>query len=115
MSDPAEYFKKFISEHDHGTTAELSGERMQRVTRAVLAHVGSSKAKGKVVLTLDIEKAGDGRAQITASIKSTEPQPGSASHTYFTDEEGNLHTQDPRQLSMPTRVLEPTPIRGGKA
>lgn len=106
-------FTKFIAEHDHGTTAKMAGLYMQRVVRACLEHKGGGKAKGKVNLAFEIENAGDGRASITAKIDSKEPGCGSMTATYFTDEAGNLHDENPRQTQMPARILKPTPIRGG--
>jgi len=107
-------FTNFLAEHDHGTTALLAGARMQRVIRACLEHKGNGKAKGKITLTLDIE-ATDGRAQIACSIKSTEPQPGSLTATYFTSADGLLHDENPAQERLPLRTLTPTPIRGGQS
>lgn len=105
-------FTEFIAEHDHGATNQLMGERMQRVVLACLNHKGSGKSKGKVNLTLEIV-ANDGRAQVTATITSTDPQPGSLTSTYFTTETGGLADENPRQTAMPARILKPTPIRGG--
>jgi hypothetical protein len=107
-------FTNFLAEHDHGTTALLAGARMQRVIRACLEHKGNGKAKGKVTIDIDIE-ASDGRAQITASIKSKEPQPGSLTTTYFTSADGLLHDESPLQEKLPLRTLSPTPIRGGQS
>ncbi len=107
-------FTEFLANHDRGTTALLAGARLQRVVAACLAHKGGGKSKGKVTLTLDIE-ANDGRAAVAVSIKSTEPQPGSLTASYFTTEDGRLHDENPRQTQMPARILAPTPIRGGQS
>jgi hypothetical protein len=107
-------FTNFLAEHDHGTTNLLLGARLLRTIRACLEHKGSGKSKGKVTLDLDIE-ASAGRAQITASIKSKEPQPGSLTASYFTTEDGRLHDENPAQEKLPLRTLTPTPIRGGQS
>ena len=103
-------FTSFLAEFGHGATNQQAGERMQSLVRACVEHSG----KGKLVLTFDV-KAADGLAEIKATLKTTEPQPGSASATYYATHTGALVTEDPRQLAMPARVLDPTPIRGGKA
>lgn len=106
-------FTEFIANHDDGITAQMAGKYMQRVIRACLEHKGGGKAKGKVNLSFEIE-GGDGRTSITAKIDSKEPGCGSMTATYFTTEDGCLHTENPRQTQMPARILKPTPIRGGE-
>lgn len=110
MTDEDFSFTDFLADFGHGATNQQLRERMQSLVRACTEHSG----KGKLVLTFDV-KGADGRAEIKASVKTTEPQPGSASATYFATETGALVTQDPKQTSIPARILEPTPIRGGKA
>lgn len=101
-------FTEFLAEFGHGATNQQAGDRMRSLVKACVEHSG----KGKLVLTLDV-KASDGLAEIKATLKTTEPQPGSASATYFATETGALVTEDPKQQTFPAKILKPTPIRGG--
>lgn len=101
-------FTEFLAEFGNGAINQQANERMRSLVRACITH----KGKGKFTLTCDV-KGGDGLVEIKASLKTTEPQPGSASATYYATDAGALVTENPRQTAMPARILKPTPIRGG--
>lgn len=101
-------FTDFLADFGHGATNQQAGQRIRSLVRACVEHGG----KGKMTMTFDVKAGSDGLAEIKASIKTTEPQPGSASATYFATETGALVDEDPKQQSFPAKVLKPTPIRG---
>ncbi|MBB6308947.1 hypothetical protein [Xanthobacter tagetidis] len=58
-----------------------------------------AKAKGKVVLTLDIEVEGS-QATITGAIEAKVPKPARGSSFYWVLDDGSLSTEHPQQMNM---------------
>jgi hypothetical protein len=108
-NDDTSTFTDFLAELGHGAINKQAGDRMRSLVRSCVEHGG----KGKFVLTVDVKASG--LVEIKASLKTTEPQPGGVSATYFATATGDLVTEDPAQLSMPAKMLKPTPIRGGQS
>jgi hypothetical protein len=105
-TDDEATFTDFLAELGHGAINQQAGNRMRSLVRSCVEHDG----KGKLVLTVDVKATG--LVEIKASIKTTEPQPGGVSATFFATATGDLVTEDPRQTEMPAKILRPTPIRG---
>ncbi len=58
-----------------------------------------AKAKGKVILTLDLEVEGNS-ATITPEIASKRPKPIRGSSFYWVLDDGALSTEHPQQINM---------------
>lgn len=58
-----------------------------------------AKAKGKVVLTIDLEVEGSS-ATITANVEQKLPKAPRASTFYWVLDDGSLSTEHPQQLNM---------------
>jgi hypothetical protein len=105
-TDDESTFTDFLADLGHGAINQQAGDRMRSLVKACVEHGG----KGKLVLTVDVKSTG--MVEIKASLKTTEPQPGGVSATFFATKTGELRTEDPRQTEMPAKILKPTPIRG---
>lgn len=92
-------FAEWLAGLGHGSTNQRAGDRLREVVTACR----ESGGKGKLVLTLDVSY--DDLADIKPSIKITKPDRKLPGGNYFATDEGELVTQDPRQLSLPATVL----------
>ena len=111
VSDNEFDFTEFLAELGHGAINQQAGQRVRSLVRACIEHGG----RGKMTVTIDVKAGSNGLVEVKAGVKATEPSPTGVSASYFTTTEGALVTEDPRQTSMPARILQPTPIRGGGA
>lgn len=84
---------------------ELAKELSRQITdslRQLKEQCGNrpkAKAKGKVVLTIDMEVE-SGAVTMTADVTAKVPKPPRASTFYWVLDDGSLSTEHPQQLSM---------------
>lgn len=105
--DVAEDFAQFMAEFAHGSVnSSLSAQ-----LRDVIATCRKNGGKGSVTIRLDVAIKGE-MATIGLKVKTTKPEPEMPGQIFFTTEDGALATSDPRQLKLPTRVIDaPTNVR----
>ena len=101
-------FALWLQELGHGATNRQATEQLCKLVNAC-RETGKT---GSLVITIKAGTSG-GLAELSAAIKTTMPQPALPGGTYYVTEDGALVTEDPRQISMPAKILGPTPIRGG--
>jgi hypothetical protein len=70
----------------------------------------SNGGKGTIALTIKVG-AIDGLAELKATVKVTKPMPALPGGSYFVTEQGALVTEDPRQMTLPRKVLDIAPMR----
>lgn len=99
-------FAEFIREFGHGATNKQAGVKLREV---VMACALTGK-KGSLTISIAIG-AGGGLAELRASVKTTKPEPPLPGGSYFTTDAGALANEDPRQLTLPKKVLDAAPIR----
>ena len=84
---------------------ELAQELSSQITSALsqlkdqCGNRPKAKAKGKVVLTLDLEVEGSS-ATITGNIEAKVPKPARGSSFYWVLDDGSLSTEHPQQMNM---------------
>ena len=81
-----------------GTASELSDGLAELVRR-----VADTGKKGSISLTVAVEpmKGGDGKTMVVKdSISLKLPEYDRTASVYFTDEDGRLHRNDPRQMAF---------------
>lgn len=84
---------------------ELAAEASRQITSALATlkeQCGGRakvKAKGKVVITLDLEVEA-GTVTITGDITAKVPKPARGSSFYWVKDDGTLSTEHPQQMSM---------------
>jgi len=99
-------FALWLQEFGHGAANKQATDRLRRLITAC-EETGKT---GSLQLTIKVGAQG-GLAELKASIKTTEPQPALPGGSYFVTETGALVTEDPRQMSLPKKVLDMAPIR----
>jgi len=102
-------FALWLQEFGHGATNKQLGNVMREVIGACQANGG----KGMINLTISIG-ALDGLAECKAKVKVTKPMAALPGAAYYVTESGALVTEDPRQMSLPRKVLDINPIKGSK-
>ena len=83
---------------------EMAGGDVERALSIQLGELiracDATKKKGKLTVTLNVAP-GPKMMQISADIKATIPKPPIESQTFFCDDKGGLHLENPRQTKMP--------------
>lgn len=94
-------FAELLAEMSHGEVDRLATRKLREIIKACQ----ETGKKGSVTVTLAI--GSDPRlCEIAASIKTTKPEPKVPGQSYYTDEDGNLHEEDPRQQKFPAKVID---------
>jgi hypothetical protein len=92
-------FADWLREHNGGRTHDELGETLHTLT----ARVNDTGRKGSITLTISVEPMKNAEGMIVVSDKIT-------TKMWFTDDEGNLVRNDPRQLSFDSlREVPPVP------
>lgn len=102
-------FAEFLKEFGHGAPNTTATQRMREIVQACVA----TGRKGSITIKIDIAAHG-GLAELRAAISCKKPEPQLPGSTYYTNETGELLNEDPRQLTLPTKVLDGdtgTPLR----
>jgi hypothetical protein len=97
-TEPQDFLAWLASQADGRTVAELSDGLAELVRR-----VNDTGKKGSIALTIVVEpmKQGDGRTMVVKdSINLKLPEYDRTASIYFTDEDGHLHRNDPRQMAF---------------
>ncbi len=96
--EPQDFLAWLAGQADGRTVAELSDGLAELVRR-----VNDTGKKGSIALTIVVEpmKQGDGRTMVVKdSINLKLPEYDRTASIYFTDEDGHLHRNDPRQMAF---------------
>lgn len=105
--DVAADFAQFMAEFAHGSVNTELSERL----RDVIATCRKNGGKGSVTIKLDVAIKGE-MATVGIKVKTSKPEPEMPGSIFFTTEAGALATSDPRQLKLPTRVIDaPSNVR----
>ena len=108
-TEPQDFLAWLASQADGRTVAELSDGLAELVRR-----VNDTGKKGSIALTIVVEpmKQGDGRTMVVKdSINLKLPEYDRTASVYFTDEDGRLHRNDPRQMAW-GHLVEVSPPPG---
>ena len=90
-------FAVFLQEHKRGALAHEIAATMQEVVNAVIEH----GKKGSMTVRFDVSPTKDGMTVfITDEVKSTVPKADRGGTIMFPDAKGNLHRNDPNQMSL---------------
>lgn len=92
---------EYLESHARGTADTQAGEALTELIAAVMGHE-SATAKGSLVLTLAVSRAGDAQVKIEVSTTVKTPKGKSTVETLWADEGGATSREAPRP--------EPTPI-----
>ncbi len=99
-------FAEFLAEFGKGATNRVASERMREIVQACIA----TGRKGSITIKLEVGAAG-GVAELRAKISVTKPEPALPGGVYFTTDEGALVEEDPRQMKLPSKILDIQPVR----
>ena len=94
-------FAEFLQEMSHGAVDQQATDKFREIVRACM-ETGQS---GSITVKLTI-KAASKLAEVSAKISTTKPEPKVPGQTFYTSDDGNLHNEDPRQLKLPSKVIE---------
>jgi hypothetical protein len=105
-------FADFLREQARGTSHEELSETLHQL----VARVQDTGKKGALTYTVSVEpmKGDPNTLVISDEIKVKLPEHDRQASTFFTDKDGNLTRDDPRQPHLPMRVAGTegdTPIR----
>jgi hypothetical protein len=98
-------FQDILTDLDNGRVHEQLSEIWPRVVKAVR----ENNAPGSITLTLTAKLDRGAMAVVASKITTKMPHPSAASTLFYSDEEGNLSKNDPKQLPL----KNVTPIKGG--
>lgn len=94
-------FSQVLADFAHGSVNTQATAKL----REVVAACTETGRKGSVTLKIDISS--DGKlAEVRAHITSKKPEAALPGGVFFTTEDGELRDEDPRQLKLPTKVLD---------
>ena len=105
---PARDFLSMLSDLSDGDIVAQLDEALEKVAGAAMA----TKKSGGISLALKVKPEG-GVAVVTAQVKTTVPQAATLSTIFYTDDEGHLFREDPRQQVLPLRIA-PVAVDGGR-
>lgn len=94
-------FSQFLAEFAHGSVNTKATEKLREVVAACI----ETGRKGAVTIKIDI--TADGKlASLRAHVSSKKPEAALPGQVFFTTEAGDLRDEDPRQLKLPTKVID---------
>jgi len=87
-----------IGGHDRGRTAHALSQKLVELVTAVREH----KRSGSLTIRLDLELVKDDPNRLYVIVDSTlkAPQPQPPCDFRYSDDDGNLHERDPRQMEL---------------
>lgn len=102
-------FAAVLQDINNGQVADQLATDMQTLVNAVREH----GRKGSMTLKVEVQprKGNTYALNVTARVDTKLPAPEPVESVFFTDAEGNLHRDDPRQLALPglRTVAKPEP------
>lgn len=94
-------FGVILTQIEHGgLMVELSNAQHQLTTDLQEHAATNAKAKGSIVLTINYEHDSFGKVLIRSSVKTKAPQRTAEASVFWTDKDGHLVNQDPRQTRL---------------
>lgn len=100
---PVGNFWGWLREHKGGALHSELGEKLAELTTACIEHNGS----GSLTLQIKVKSSGDDQTVfIKDDIKSNVPQADRGGSIMFVGDDGSLSRENPRQMSLPMRVVE---------
>lgn len=105
-------FAAVLQDIDNGAVSERLAADVQALVTAVL----EQSRKGSITLKLEIApRKGNSRAlNVAARVETKLPAPEPVESVFFTDRSGNLHRDDPQQMSIPLRQVGTPEIDHGE-
>ena len=99
---PSNAFLQVMQTHEGGEVCNEMADAMREATAAVVLSGKASTIEFRVKFT-PAAKGAFGVVFSKPKVKKAEPERGSS--IWFSDEEGNLHRNDPRQKELPLRTV----------
>lgn len=101
-------FAEFLADFAYGSVNDQASEKL----REVISACKKTGSKGSLALKLSVAVKGE-MASLAFKISTSKPEPELPGTILFATEDGALAKSDPRQLKLPSKVLEspPTNIR----
>jgi hypothetical protein len=108
--DPDDYgapatFHTFLEEFAHGA---VNRRLTSRLSELVLA-CNQTGEKGSLTVKINVQAKG-GMAQVSIGVKTSKPEGALPADMFFPDEEGRLHTENPRQRKLPLKSVAPSRV-----
>ena len=100
-------FCDVLTDLDDGAVHQQATDELGSLIRAAL----DTNKGGSMTITLTAKPDRKGMVCVTSKIATRLPAPSTNATMFFTDDVGNVHRNDPRQL--PLKAVAPTPIKGG--
>lgn len=98
-------FWGWLRDHKNGALHSELSEKLAELGLAVLEH----EKQGSLTLTITVKPTKDGATTfVTDDVKSNVPTADRGGSIMFVDEDGSLVRQNPRQMSLPMRVVKET-------
>lgn len=100
---PVGNFWGWLREHKNGALHSELSEKLAELTVACIEHNKS----GTLTLSIKVKSSGDAATvMITDEVKSNVPTADRGGSIMYVAEDGSVSRQNPRQLSLPLRVIE---------
>lgn len=108
--DPDDYgapatFHNFLEEFAHGAVNRRLTHRLTELVKAC----NETGEKGSLTIKISVAAKGS-QAQVSIGVKTSKPEGALPGDMYFTDQDGKLHTEDPRQKKLPFKSIKPSRV-----
>lgn len=94
-------FAAFLAAFSHGSVNVAATDKMRELVAACV----ETGRKGSMTIKIDVSAEGK-LAELGCSLKLSKPEPRLPGEVFFTAEGGELSREDPRQLRLPSKVLD---------
>ena len=94
-------FAAFLAAFSHGAVNEAATEKLRELVEACV----ENGDKGSLTIKITVDAQGK-LAELDASLKLSKPEPRLPGEVFFTAEGGELSREDPRQMRIPSKILD---------
>ncbi len=100
---PTGNFWGWLREHKQGALHSELSEKLAELALACLEH----EKAGSLTLTINVRDSGDGSTVfVSDDLKAKIPTADRGGSIMFASDDGTLSRQDPRQMTLPMKVVE---------
>lgn len=105
-NEATQCFATFLVDLSHGEINAKLSEKLAQVTKAV----NDTQKPGQLTLKITVKPEGT-MAMTHCEVTTKIPEPSMPGTMFFFGDEGSLHREDPRQLSLREIVTPSQPLR----
>lgn len=110
-------FQRFLANIDRGKFLSELGLELRGVNHelATIASQNGGRAKGEITVVFALTHEANGVVELRTDMKRKMPKIARGKSVFWTDDDGSLHTRDPKQLELRPREAPPAPEQNREA